>query len=81
LLLGRAVQSSDCGRHQGMRVVLFDRSPLIQPARTRAGYSTFNDTQKDIPNTTLPELFAAQVEKTRMRSRLSLGMRRLVIVS
>ncbi|NDB68868.1 MAG: hypothetical protein EB015_12845, partial [Methylocystaceae bacterium] len=26
--------------------------------------STFNDTQKDIPTTTLPELFAAQVEKT-----------------
>ncbi|NBO09731.1 MAG: non-ribosomal peptide synthetase, partial [Actinobacteria bacterium] len=26
--------------------------------------STFNDTQKDIPTTTLPELFAAQVEKS-----------------
>ncbi|MFM8647899.1 MAG: AMP-binding protein, partial [Methylocystis sp.] len=26
--------------------------------------STFNDTQREIPNTTLPELFAAQVERT-----------------
>ncbi|MFM9162187.1 MAG: AMP-binding protein, partial [Methylocystis sp.] len=38
--------------------------PLIDAQERAQVISTFNDTQKDIPNTTLPELFAAQVEKS-----------------
>ncbi|NBT97455.1 MAG: non-ribosomal peptide synthetase, partial [Methylocystaceae bacterium] len=38
--------------------------PLISAQERTQVVSTFNDTQRDIPNTTLPELFAAQVEKS-----------------
>jgi len=38
--------------------------PIISPQERTQVISTFNATQKDIPNTTLPDLFAAQVEKS-----------------
>ncbi|MFM9153503.1 MAG: condensation domain-containing protein, partial [Methylocystis sp.] len=37
---------------------------LIDTSERTQVVSTFNDTQREIPNTTLPELFAAQVERT-----------------
>jgi len=37
---------------------------LIDTSERTQVVSTFNDTQREIPNTTLPELFAAQVEKS-----------------
>ncbi|MFM9161466.1 MAG: AMP-binding protein, partial [Methylocystis sp.] len=37
---------------------------LVEENERTKVVSTFNDTQKDIPTTTLPELFAAQVEKS-----------------
>ncbi|NDB69408.1 MAG: non-ribosomal peptide synthetase, partial [Methylocystaceae bacterium] len=37
---------------------------VISADERRQVISTFNDTQKDIPSTTLPDLFAAQVEKS-----------------
>ncbi|NBT97456.1 MAG: amino acid adenylation domain-containing protein, partial [Methylocystaceae bacterium] len=37
---------------------------LLEQEERAQVVSTFNDTQKDIPTTTLPELFAAQVEKS-----------------
>ncbi|NBS35275.1 MAG: hypothetical protein EBS82_05460, partial [Methylocystaceae bacterium] len=40
------------------------RPSLISDDERQLVLNSFNDTQKDIPNTTLPELFAAQVEKT-----------------
>ncbi|MFM9154464.1 MAG: condensation domain-containing protein, partial [Methylocystis sp.] len=38
--------------------------PIISADERAQVISTFNDTQKDISSTTLPELFAAQVEKS-----------------
>ncbi|MFM9161975.1 MAG: non-ribosomal peptide synthetase, partial [Methylocystis sp.] len=38
--------------------------PLISPQERTQVIALFNDTQREIPNTTLPELFAAQVEKS-----------------
>ncbi|MFM8607464.1 MAG: condensation domain-containing protein, partial [Hyphomicrobiales bacterium] len=38
--------------------------PLISAQERRQVVSTFNATRKEIPSTTLPELFAVQVEKT-----------------
>ncbi|NBV78220.1 hypothetical protein EBR66_08740, partial [bacterium] len=38
--------------------------PLISAQERAQVITTFNDTQQEIPNTTLPDLFAAQVEKT-----------------
>ncbi|NDB70053.1 MAG: non-ribosomal peptide synthetase, partial [Methylocystaceae bacterium] len=38
--------------------------PLVNDDERELVISSFNDTRQDIPNTTLPDLFAAQVEKS-----------------